>query len=229
MWVSFHSVVAALTVSVVPLVASAGVVADYTGDFQPNTPKPGWSYLWNANGPLGNSANYVALTPTANQGGDYETAIPGSSLAVTATVIIPGIGTTQDPGQIERCAILAYTITAADIANNGHIGYLDDYHFTVPLVSVDGVSASIFVNNSPILPGLPLPPGMDYDRSAPDAYPMPLGVLNPGDTVYVAVGSRFTDNGDQLGIKYTINLVPEPASLSILSFVGIALLSRRRR
>jgi hypothetical protein len=74
-----------------------------------------------------------------------------------------------------------------------------------------------------------IPPGFAYDRSYPDAYPMPLGVLQPGDTIYVAIGPRFTDNADQLDIQYTIKLVPEPMALSMFGLIGAGLLARRRR
>jgi hypothetical protein len=228
MWVNLRYVVGALAISVLTSTAPASIIADFAANYQPNSPRTGWAYLWNANGPVGNAANYAALQPTANNGGDYETGVSGNNIAVLSTAVIPGAGLTQDPGGIERCAILAYTISAANIAAAGNQGYIDDYRFEVPLSSVDGVTASIYVNNTPIIIGLPLPGGFVYDRSFPDAYPMPLGSVSAGDTIYVAIGGGATGNGDQLGISYTIKLVPEPAALSVLGMLGVGLLGRRR-
>src|SRR5205814_6049004 len=43
-------------------------IADYQDEFNTSAPAAGWSYLYNANGPLGNPANYVPLTAS---GGKY--------------------------------------------------------------------------------------------------------------------------------------------------------------
>src|SRR5437879_3349431 len=90
--------------------ASAAVIANYQSDFRPSgTPAPGWSYLWNATGPIGTAANYVPLVHDTNFGGDYETqangtrpdAPPGANLAATATSLYPGQGSLQASDGIE--------------------------------------------------------------------------------------------------------------------------------
>ena len=215
--------------------AMGGVVADYQSDFTTSgAAKPGWSYLWNKNGPIGTAANYVPLVRDAYPLGFYETeangtypdSTPGVLLAATPLSLIPGQGSAEN--SVERYAIAAYTVSAADIATNGNQASLDNYTFGVAAGSLDGITAAIYVNNTPII-ALPLPPGIVYDRSFPDAYAVPLGNLNVGDTIYVAIGGGGTSVGDQLVIDYSIILVPEPAAFSMVAVGACALLARRRR
>lgn len=123
-------------------------VADYQDDFQvaPGGAN-GWSFLWNANGPLGNPANYVPLVVDNGRyetvaNGAYPDPAPGSSLLVTSgpadplrypelpglpplpplpqTFVRPGEGRSQNAsGGIERAVVLAYTFSAADFAAAG--------------------------------------------------------------------------------------------------------------
>lgn len=216
--------------------AKATVIADYQNDFRTNgTPAPGWSYLWNASAPIGNSANYVPLVHDTNFGGDYETqangmwpdAPPGSSLAATSNTLYPGQGSLQASDGIPRYVIAAYTVRPSDIvAAGGGEASLPHYHFTVALTSLDGIDSRIYVNNTLIVDQI-LPPGLDYSDTLPGAYPVPLGNLKAGDTVYVAIGSRDADTGNALGVEYSIDLVPEPASAGLL-MAGLLLIGRRR-
>jgi hypothetical protein len=140
---------AAIAASVVSAASHAQIVpvnvADFTDEFQAGTPRAGWRYLWNANGPLGNPANYA---PLAADNGRYETvangtypdAAPGSSLAMGTsavdlanypypipglpdmpiTFVRPGQGRLQaESGGFERAAIVAYTFSAQDFADAG--------------------------------------------------------------------------------------------------------------
>src|SRR5436190_6065679 len=49
--------------------ADGALLTSFQSAFQPTTPAPGWAYLWNNAGPIGNPANYTPLLPTA--GGLY--------------------------------------------------------------------------------------------------------------------------------------------------------------
>ena len=58
-------------------------VADFQDEFQAGTPRPGWRYLWNATGPLGNPTNYAPLVADNGRyesvaNGTYPDAAPGS-------------------------------------------------------------------------------------------------------------------------------------------------------
>jgi hypothetical protein len=120
-------------------------VADFQDEFQLGTPRPGWRYLWNANGPLGNPANYLPLAADNGRyesvaNGTYPDAAPGSSVAVGSspvdaaqypyeipglppmpqTFVRPGQGRLQnESGGFERAAIVAYTFSAQDFADAG--------------------------------------------------------------------------------------------------------------
>jgi hypothetical protein len=226
----------------------ADVVADYTDDFSYSAPASGWSYLWNANGPIGTAANYVPLVAdgapgryeTQNQTPDgFPDAEPGSSLSATATTVVPGQGTAQNA--IERYVIAGYTISAADIVANGDQLILDDYRFAVSAASTDGVTARLYKNDI-LLVEQPLTPGLIFTSETPDANggPIGLGPFLAGDTLYVAIGSNGiapvppfgpggTDIGDSLDVDYSIFLVPEPGAASTLLLAASCLLSRRLR
>jgi hypothetical protein len=119
-------------------------VADFQDDFQVGTPRPGWSYLWNANGPLGSPANYVPLVADNGRyesvaNGLYPDPAPGSFVAagtspvdlthypyeipglppMPQTIVRPGQGRLQDASGIERAVIIAYTFSAQDFADAG--------------------------------------------------------------------------------------------------------------
>ena len=228
----------------------ADVVADYADDFSYPTPAPGWSYLWNANGPIGTAANYLPLVADGASPARYETQnqtpdafpdpAPGASASATSTTLIPGQGTAQNA--LERYVIAAYTISAADVAANGDQLILDFYRFAVPVESADGVTAKLYKNDI-LLVDRPLPPGLEFtvDTPAPNGGPIPLGQFVAGDTLYVAIGSDGvaplppfgpggTDAGDALAVDYSIVLVPEPtAAASVLALAAGLLLSRQRR
>lgn len=232
-------------------------VADYQDDFSTTALSPGWRYLWNANGPLGNPANYV---PLVVDNGRYETLAnstypdpsPGNSLTAgtgpvdpllypfdpvfgpyPSTLVRPGAGIATGGG-FERAIILAYTFSAEAIAAGGADALLSAYDFSVaasPAGSADGVSVRIYRDDDPTplitdaIPAFPFPPGF---RIATPLGPVPLGTYAPGDTVYVAIGAANTDIGDEMRIDYTISLVPDPSSFSVIATSGL-LLTRRRR
>jgi hypothetical protein len=238
-----------LLIGAVTQAVQADVVADYADDFSYPAPAPGWSYLWNANGAIGTAATYAPLVPDGASPARYETQdqtpdafpdpAPGSSASATATTLIPGQGTAQNP--FERYVIAAYTISATDVAANGDQLIIDLYRFAVPLESADGVTAKMYKNDL-LLVDRPLPPGIEFTSSTPDPNggPIPLGQFLPGDTLYIAIGSNGvapippfgpggTDTGDALAVDYSIVLVPEPTAAGAIVLAAGCLLSRRRR
>jgi hypothetical protein len=214
-------------------------------------PAPGWSFFWNKNGPIGNSANYVPLVRDAN--GDWETVAngqypdpaPGNGLrispffgAINRVDVVPGNGAIQQTtNAFNRYAIVAYTIQPSDIAAAGvqsggaANAVMDTYEFSVAATSADGIDSVIYLNNNQIVSS-PLPPGLFYDQNSPGAYPVPLGQLHAGDTIYIATGPGFlptaTDIGDGLRMDFKITLTPEPAMLSMLCLTLVGLFGRRR-
>lgn len=217
-------------------------VADFQDEFSTAGFPPGWQYLYNASGPLGNPANYVPLTPA---GGQYTG--PSGNLAVgqsasnplayptappfpptfPTTFVRPGLGSLEDPAGIERAAILAYTFQASDFAAAGATGsapvFITAYDFAVSTLSTpDGLSARIYSGRNPTpliefsddtVPPFPFPPGFRFETTL-DPNPIPLGTYSAGDTIYFAIGGNAIST-------------PEPAAMSLL--VGAALLLTRRR
>ncbi|MFI5382166.1 MAG: dockerin type I repeat-containing protein, partial [Tepidisphaerales bacterium] len=215
--------VAAATASV----CAQTVIAEFNNDFTPTGVKPGWSFLWNANGPIGSGStayvnNFAPLQPAA--GGGY--IAPGTGLtifpapdAASMPSITPGPGSTQGD-RIERYAIVGYTVNAADIAASGGGVQMFPYRFSVLDTSStqtsDGIRSAIYANTSLVVSQI-LPPDFVYDSSAPDAYAVSVGLLRPGDTVYIATGPRSTNTGDLLNLDFTLTLSP---MLKVLSPTG---------
>jgi hypothetical protein len=234
--------------------APGAVVADYNADFQYPTPAPGWSYLWNANGPVGSAANYAPLVGDSAAAQRYETqdqtpdafpdAPPGAGASASATTLIPGHGSAQTA--VPRFAIAAYTFSAADLTANGGELSLDNYVFNVSAASGDGINAKIYRNDT-LLVNRELPPGLVFSSDLPPEFgggPVPLGPVVAGDTIYVAIGAdgpvtnlptgelnplAGTDTGDSLGLDYSLVLVPEPGSAALLGLAALGLLARRRK
>lgn len=221
-------------------------IADFENDFSTTGPAAGWGYLYNANGPLGNPANYVPLTLS---GGRYTA--PSGVLTVgsnptvdpvaypptvpfpptfPSTFVRPGAGSLEDPSGIERAAIIAYTITAEDLAAAGATGpapvSITAYDFAVStLATLDGMSARVYAGNNPApliefsddtVPPFPFPPGFRFETTL-DPRPIPLGTFNVGDTIYFALGAN------------NVSFIPEPGAASLIAAGALVLVARRRR
>ncbi len=204
----------------------------FQDSFQYPTPAPGWSYLWNSAGPIGNPANYTALIANASglytsTGGDLKTPAPAYFLNFGLVDGLPGghpgAGATQvGSGDIERYAIAAYTIAGpatVSIAN----GWLRNSNPNA-MGSTDGLNLKVFVNSesSPRI-STGTAPGTGSIALFGDA----LGDVASGSTIYVAVGSVNDDSFDGFQLKYDLEVdprpdVPEPNTI-LLAGAGMAL------
>ena len=239
--------VGGLSVSWGAATASALVVADFQADFTYPAPSNGWSYHWNANGPIGNSANYVPLVPDA--AGRYETVnqtpdafpdpAPGSSLSITQTTLVPGQGRAQNG--FERHAIVIYTVSAEDIAAaGGNLLSLEEWSFIASADSQDGVTARVYINDFEAI-RQPLQPGQTFDHKIidPNGGAIQLGPFNPGDRLVIAIGSDGLANeltgGNDIGdslvmdLRIALSPIPEPSGVLAVGFAAAPLLARRRR
>ncbi len=215
----FHAAVPSAALACLLAVASPCAlaevaVANLKNDFTSTGVAPGWSFLWNANGPIGSFSvgypqNYVPLE--RDMAGDF--VAPGTNIRISPSggigsvpIIVPGPGSAQG-NRIERFAIVAYTVSAADIAAYGGGVRMFPYQFGVSENSLDGVNSAVYVNSTRVY-SYSFPPGFVYDSSEADAYPASFGLLRPGDTVYVATGSRRNDTGDRLDMDFTLILSP---------------------
>lgn len=221
--------------SVVSVVRGA-TITSFRDAFQPWTPAPGWSYLWNSSGPIGNPANYSALVPFSDalytsDGSPTRPAPPPASFVSigyhgTFPGGHPGMGLTQSgSGGIERYCIAAYTLPNADTVAvlNGLIELVNPNFGG----SSDGVNVEVFVNSDPTPKATALvPPGLGSTASFSAA----LGSLNAGDTIYVAVGSNNEDTRDGFQLQYDIASVPEPQSIAFaLIALGSWTILRKKR
>lgn len=222
-------------------------IADFQDEWStsPAPFPPGWLYMTNAMGPLGNPIHYSALAwdpGTQQYSGLYGVRIgrsPADPVAyppvppfpptVPLGYVQPGFGSLEDTNGIERAAIIRYTFQASDFAAAGVTGpapvFITAYDFAVSTLSTpDGVSARVYAGDNPtpliefsddIVPPFPFPPGFRFETSL-DPDPIPLGNFNVGDSIYIAIGAN------------NLSGIPEPAAISLLA-PGALLLIRRRK
>lgn len=226
--------------------ADPAIVANYGTGFASPTPANGWSYLWNPAGVPLTTGTFPALTPTIASwqslafnatDNKYETAStgtlpqsnPGASLSATATTVTLGQGNAQAADGFSHYAILAYTFSAADVANFGNQIKFHTYSFNIPAdAHLNKIDVEVFRNTSLVFANQFNAPtffdnsiyGSDYD----------FGTVSPGDKLYVALGAVGGNYTNQpIGVAYTLALAPEPATLALAVLVAPLLLRRRRQ
>ena len=232
---------AASTASAVTL-----TLADYQDDYQASTvgqptTTPGWQYLWNGNGGVGNSGSYTNLTWSGTQYTNNGGALPGAGdnyASLSPAGGHPGPGTGNSGGffaPYDRYVLAAYTIQASDLT-----GYVSTGPFQLTNTSINdsdtnggNLSLEVYVNNTLVPPSVLLPGNTStittFDRS--------LGNLSVGDTVYVAVGPNLDHGSDGFGaFDFTIQVdadlvpAPEPSTALLLGagLLGLSIVRRRK-
>ncbi len=205
------------------------IVAGYRRDFSNPTPAAGWGYLWNANGPVGDSGNYSALLYDAGsyqsvQNGAYPDSVPGRYVALHGTGGHPGQGTTnpeQPSTAFDRFAIAAYTV------DHDGLFEIQESFLVKSSTNNTGLELLVHVNDAaPLISRTVVPGGaINFDGE--------LGHLSPGDTIYFAVGPNTHDYYDGFSWDFSIvyTEIPEPITLAALLLCGssVAGYVRRRR
>jgi hypothetical protein len=213
--------------------ADGALITSFQSAFQPTTPAPGWAYLWNNAGPIGNPANYTPLLPTAggrytSDGTDILPAPPPGrfvDIGLHGDAPVPGghpgVGALQSgSGGIERYAIAVFTVASPDsfAIVNGLLRNVNPNSGG----SGDGLNVKVFTNdNSLPMISTATAPGFGSQVTFDGA----LGALNAGDTIYVAIGSKDTDLFDGFALEYDIVTVPEPNGRSLIVIAaGLAMI-----
>ncbi|MDB6139394.1 MAG: hypothetical protein JWO94_2466 [Verrucomicrobiaceae bacterium] len=181
------------------------IVAGYRTDYKTHSPLPGWSYHWNANGPVTSPANYVNMAWTtgaskySGKGSVIfpEAATDGSYVSLTPTGGHPGRGTTQ--GQTnDRFAIAAYTVKLA-----GYYGISNGF-VTSSTATSNGGQVIVYTETNA---------GASFTQKLNGTYvgggtlnitALNVGQLQAGDTIYVCVGPNTVDGSDSFSIDFSI-------------------------
>jgi len=198
----------ALKVSFTVAGNTARVVAGYRSDFKTYSPAAGWSYLWNALGPITSAANYEPLnwSPVVNKYSvngfpvspdNSSTLFPYGGLNSSGGH--PGRGSTQG-ATYDRYPIAAYTaklagyygisssfVTSSDSRSNG--GQVMIFTETNGGATFTQKYSSLYVGGGTL----------NFDQN--------VGYLAVGDTVYVAVGPNTSDSYDSFTMDFNISFL----------------------
>lgn len=181
------------------------VIAGYRADFKTHAPLPGWSYLWNALGPITNAANFRTLNYRIS-GSNYTVngtpAYPDNTVTLAPYVALnstgghPGRGVNQS-ATYDRFAIAAYTVKLA-----GYYGVSSGF-VKIGSTASNGGQVVIYTetNNGAAFTQKftgALVGGVQFDFSTN------VGQLQPGDTIYVGIGPNLHDGSDGFSHDFSI-------------------------
>ncbi len=181
------------------------VIAGYRADFKTHSPQPGWSYLWNALGPITSAANYRSLNWSQTISKYTANAFPVSPDnsttlfsygGLTSTGGHPGRGVNQAATH-DRFAIAAYTVKLA-----GYYG-VGSGSVTMATAASNGGQIVIYTETNN---------GAAFTQTLssifPSVTPFPfstnVGQLQPGDTIYVGIGPNLSDGNDSFSHDFSI-------------------------
>jgi len=173
-------------------------VASFQADFQETNPKTGWRYLWNPVGEIGKITNYVPLVWNGvaygpNDNPERPQPGPAHYVRISKSGGHPGHGKPQR-GDIDTYAIFAFTVTNHGfyVITNSQFGRHD--------ANKNGdVNLRVYINET--LAG----PEIIGDSKTTVPFDRPLGDLNAGDSVYVAVGPNGMDRNDGFQLDFTLD------------------------
>jgi len=180
------------------------VVAGYRTDWKSFSPPPGWSYLWNALGPITSAANYrtlnwrVAGNYTANGFATHpdNTVTTGPYISLSGTGGHPGRGANQGATH-DRFAIAAYTVKLA--------GYYGVANGTVTMATAASNGGQVVIytetsNGATFTQRL----NSTFPSVTPFLFSTNVGQLQPGDTIYVGIGPNLSDGSDSFSHDFNI-------------------------
>lgn len=163
------------------------VVHTYADEFQGGPASPGWSYLWNSGGAIGNASNYSAMawngTYYDSDGINNGMPDPGNLAWGNLTSTGGHTGPSAGQGQTHnRYVIAAYTVSEA-----GNYSITNSSFVDANSGCGDGAELKVYVNNSLII-------DTSFPNGGSTTFDGALGALSVGDVIYVAAGPG--DNHD---------------------------------
>ncbi len=199
---------ASLSVNFTVLGNTSRTVAGYRSDFRAGSPAPGWSYLWNALGPITAASNYRSLnwSPVISRysANGFPVSPDNSSTlfpygGLTASGGHPGRGTTQG-ATYDRFPIAAYTakisgyyginnsfVTSSDSrANGGQVMVFTEVAGTGGTTAFTQKYSALYAGGATL----------NFNQN--------VGFLAAGDTIYVAVGPNTADAYDSFTMDFNI-------------------------
>ena len=204
LWISL----VAGTIAISAASLQAAVIADYQGDFVSATAgqtriqalADGWDYMFNPSAAIGEATdNYISLVSNggaynADGGSPYPRPYPGYYVSLSSSGGHPGSGVTQSGAEDFDCyAIAAYQVQTGE----GGPLQVASSSLSVADASSGGVEVRVYVNND--LMGSSLCAG-----ASSTSFDVPLGWVNAGDYVYVAIGPNRADGHDGFGLAYQL-------------------------
>jgi hypothetical protein len=189
----------------VPPPPGPNVFAIYSRDFKGPEPSPGWRYLWNKDGAIGNSSKYAPLHWNGAQGGyvgdanKFPAEPPLSCATLSNGFGHPGGGVDNNGGGFDRFVIAAYTLQKGQ---SGKTAIEIGLTYTRNDTSGGKVELRLYVNDA--LQGSQ-PISSSTTENQISAH---LGDLKEGDTIYFCVGPDREDSSDSFSFRYIIYPVP---------------------
>ncbi|MEJ0001456.1 MAG: hypothetical protein WDO13_21400 [Verrucomicrobiota bacterium] len=182
---------ASLALLAVP--ARADVLADFTADYQPQTPKAGWKYQWNT-GSVTNPDKYQALI--WNEGVDAYT-VTSTFPDKNGTWYLRIGGGYHHPGPQKDSgplfAIASYTLQRGQ---EGRIAITKSNINRTDTSATGSLKVAILVNDKII---------KEFTVSDKATFDNDLGELQDGDVVSVAVGPDGSDAYDAFKLDFVLN------------------------
>lgn len=183
------------TVAFVPPTSTDEIVADYREDFAEGSPSAGWSYLWNAATAIGDSTGYQPLQWNGvSYDSDGAQAGPSSDEFAYGNFASwgghPGRSAIQATGT-DRYAIARYTVSDSGLYD------LIESSVVERGCASDDVEIQVRVNDTLVL-------GSTFTAPIGGTFDTPLGRLDPGDTVDVALGPGAYDYCDAVDLDFSL-------------------------
>ncbi len=179
------------------------VLGGFKQSFRPESPAPGWRYLWNGAGEIGHAANYRPLI--WNKSGAYTPSVrflagsPAKGLMLDILSGYPGQGSATAPDKLDHYVIIAYTMQAD---SRGNV-WLTDGNILKPIGGEkETIDLQVYVNDT-----------LKYSDNVataetPVLFQQDLGELKKGDTIYVAVGPDNNDAEDMFHLDFNLKILP---------------------